>query len=186
MEPVHTSPDAVDENAVPDQLIIVVGRGRKRRIYMSPYAAAALFEMSRFGISVFLNSNHRERPREYTKMSFGSTAPGDFVNIRRILFGASEYEETKALWRPDDYDPENTYGQPYDRDMKDSRAVALRHVADFARRREEAGNFPVEFTRTEYEENLRLLFAWLDGWKRLSNYHPSDPRHDAAPAARRA
>lgn len=182
VEPVHTDPDAKPDD-FPSELIVVVGKKNRGEITASPFALAALFEMTRFGHSIVRNSNfNKPRPQVYAKMAFRD-APEDLMSIRRILFDAGENEATKALWRENDYNPDNTYVEQDPHPRKKARTVALAHVERLVRERKVAGTLPTGFDIAAYLDNIADLFRWIDNAQRPENFHPSDPRRALAEQA---
>lgn len=175
----YDDPDApASDNAI---CFVAIGKKHTKVIQVRPDELAVLMELSRFGGGVVTNSNHNKPvPQIYAKFSF-PCASGDLMNIRRIVFGASEGEATKALAVLDDYRAESTYSEPHHHPEKDAREVALKHAETMARQAIAAGKAQPILKRWQIREGyiaaylgvIRQHLANID--KRLA------PAPEAAP-----
>ena len=149
-DPNASGPD--DPKTTPDEALIIVGHTHRRRVTVNLVALAVLAEMTRYGgINVHTNSNGKGGV--YARMSFPNVR-GKNIDVRRILYDAPAGERTRAIWRPHDYNPENTGTEPDGHAHREAREKALTHVAAAAR--DEAPD------PDAYLRNLHALFAELD------------------------
>lgn len=155
---ISSGPDSegpLDPRATPTEATIIIGRTHLLDVTVNLVALAILFEMTRYGgIWVHTNSNGaKPHPGVYARMAFPNER-GKLLDVRPILFGANPGLATKAVWRPNDYSPENTRTEPDGHAQRDARALALGHVAQAAYA--EASN-PAAFL-----QNLQELLGALD------------------------
>lgn len=140
-------------------MVFAVGKKRRKAIHMPFPESGVSCELGRFGIRMVTNTNRRSDSvdaRFYVKFSISGAAESN-MPIRRVLSGAGEGVETKALEIESDYSAANVAFAPDRRAKWDARAVILREARRLAYQ-----HAPTGFDVDAYIANIELLFTEID------------------------
>ena len=148
-----------DKQAIDDELLLVAVAGKKykKTATLRPSQLALLYEATRFGHTVVVNSNNnKDNPKFYWRIRFDEKA-SDLLSVNRLWKNLSGTEAAHTGLISSDQRPESLSVEYGARDNKDSRSILMKYAKSSAIK---AGLSIAD--QKLYLDNILALFEMID------------------------